>query len=536
MKRGLLLTLVLLAAGVALLDAALGAGAHGDARKGGVFRWSLPADVDYVDPALAYNPRSWAIPFATCANLFNYPDRAGPESTRIVPEVVDDWNLSRDGRTYTFELKTSFRFHTGAPVIARSFADAINRLAQPRLQSRGREYVRDIVGSGAVLDGRAETIIGVRVLDRYRLQIRLTRPVGDFTARLTMPFFCPVLPNTPVDPSGIDNPAGSGPYYVAERVVNQRIVLKQNPYYRGNRPANVDEIVWTFGPPEPCIAALEEDRVDGCLLTVQTGPYNRTLAAKYGINRPDGQFFFKPFLATSFVGFNHARPWFKGPGQTPLEKAINYAIDRTELARKSGFLALKRTDQLLPPSLARPASLYPLNAAVAAARRWLARAKLRPKELVLYAANRPQAVAQAQVLDFNLRQIGIDLQIKYFDADELNRRVDSPSEPYDLYLYAWGADYSDPAGFLIPMLDPEGVAGLNLDDPLLARRLDAANRLRGDARLAALRELEVELMRDTPPVAAFGHGTQTVLLSRSVGCIVFHPVYFGPNLAAVCKK
>jgi hypothetical protein len=86
------------------------------------------------------------------------------------------------------------------------------------------------------------------------------------------------------------------------------------------------------------------------------------------------------------------------------------------------------------------------------------------------------------------------------------------------------------------MLDPEGVAGLNLDDPLLARRLDAANRLRGDARLAALRELEVELMRDTPPVAAFGHGTQTVLLSRSVGCIVFHPVYFGPNLAAVCKK
>jgi len=213
MKRGLLLTLVLLAAGVALLDAALGAGAHGDARKGGVFRWSLPADVDYVDPALAYNPRSWAIPFATCANLFNYPDRAGPESTRIVPEVVDDWNLSRDGRTYTFELKTSFRFHTGAPVIARSFADAINRLAQPRLQSRGREYVRDIVGGGAVLDGRAETIIGVRVLDRYRLQIRLTGPVGDFTTRLTMPFFCPILPTTPTDEEMVTDPPGSGPGY-----------------------------------------------------------------------------------------------------------------------------------------------------------------------------------------------------------------------------------------------------------------------------------------------------------------------------------
>jgi ABC-type oligopeptide transport system substrate-binding subunit len=536
MIRRLSLSVAMLAAGTALLVTAVGAGAQGDVRKGGVFRWNLPVDVDYVDPALAYNPRSWAIPFATCANLFNYPDRAGPESTRIVPEVVDDWNLSRDGRTYTFELKTSFRFHTGAPVIARSFADAINRLAQPRLQSRGREYVRDIVGGGAVLDGRAETITGVRVLGRYRLRLRLTRPVGDFTARLTMPFFCPILPNTPVDPSGIDNPASSGPYYVAERVVNQRIVLKRNPYYRGNRPANVDEIVWTFTPPESCIAALEEDRVDGCLLPVQAAPYNRVLAAKYGINRPGGQFLFEPMLGTSFVAFNHARSAFKGPGQVPLEKAINYAIDRTELARTSGFLAFKRTDQLLPPTLARPAGLYPLNAAPSAAKRWLARAKLQPTELVLYASNNPQAVAQAQVLDFNLRQIGIDLRIRYFDPDELNRRVDIPGEPYDLYLYAWAADYADPAGVLVPLLDPDGVGGLHLEDPFLARRLDAANRLRGDARLAALRNLEVELMRESPPLASFGQVAQRMLLSRSVGCVVFHPVYFGPNLAAVCKK
>ncbi len=531
-RRGLAPALVLLVAG---LVAAAAATAHGEARKGGVFRWNQPADVDYVDPALAYNPRSWGIPFSTCANLFNYPDGAGSEGARIVPEVVDDWNVSPDGRTYTFELKRSFRFHTGAPVIAQSYADAIDRLAQPRLQSRGRGYVREIVGGAAVLDGRAPTITGVRALDRYRLRMRLTRPVGDFTARLTMPFFCPILPNTPVDPNGIDNPAGSGPYYVAERVVNQRIVLKRNPYYRGSRPANVDEIVWTFTPPEACFAAVEQDRVDGCLVP-PGAPYNRALAERYGINRPDGQFLFRPFLATSFVAFNHARPPFKGPGQVPLEKAISYAIDRTELVRKSGFLALRRTDQLLPPSLARPASLYPLSAAPVAAKRWLSRAKLRPKELVLYASNNPQAVAQAQVLEFNLRQIGIELRAKYYDPDELNRRIGIPGEPYDLYLYAWGADYTDPAGFLVPLLDPEGVGGLHLEDPLLARRLQAANRLRGDARLAALTELEVEMMRDKPPLAAFGHAAQRVLLSRSVGCVVFHPVYFGPNLTTVCKK
>ena len=100
------------------------------------------------------------------------------------------------------------------------------------------------------------------MLDRYRLRIRLTKPAGDFNARLTMPFFCPVLPDTPVDPGGIDNPAGSGPYYVAERIANQRIVLNRNPFYRGARPANVDKVVWTPGArPEECRRAIEEDRV-----------------------------------------------------------------------------------------------------------------------------------------------------------------------------------------------------------------------------------------------------------------------------------
>ena len=170
-----------------------------------------------------------------------------------------------------------------------------------------------------------------------------------------------------------------------------------------------------------------------------------------------------------------------------------------------------RTDQLLPPSLAHPANLYPLGAAPVAAKRLLKRAKLQPRELVLYAHNNPEGVGQAQVLDVNFRQLGIDLQVKYYDTDELIRRLDLPGEPYDLSLSAWAADYTDPTGFLIPLLDPEGVAGLHLEDPLLARRLDAANRMRGDARLAALAELEVELMRDNPPLAAIGHIAQRVL-------------------------
>ena len=69
--------------------------------------------------------------YATCAKLFNTVQDPKSGETRVVPEVVRSYKVSDDGRTWTFDLKRTFRFHTGAPVTARSFADAFNRTANP---------------------------------------------------------------------------------------------------------------------------------------------------------------------------------------------------------------------------------------------------------------------------------------------------------------------------------------------------------------------------------------------------------------------
>ena len=115
----------------------------------------------------------------TCAKLFNLPDVSGAEGTNVVPEIVRTWRVSRDRRTYTFDLKRTFRFHTGAHVTAQSFADAFDRDAEPKLHSPAVDFMREIAGVAAVTSGTAKSISGIRVLGRYRLQIRLTRPVGD---------------------------------------------------------------------------------------------------------------------------------------------------------------------------------------------------------------------------------------------------------------------------------------------------------------------------------------------------------------------
>ena len=392
-----------------------------------------------------------------------------------------------------------------------------------------------------MIAGRAKTISGVRALGPYRLRIRLTRPVGDFTARLTMPFFCPILPNTPA--TEILDPAGSGPYYVAERVVNQRVILRRNPYYRGSRPANVDQIVWTFGmSQEECLAATEQDRIDLCVEFGIPQTAYRRLVDTYGVNRQDGRFYASPRLDVWYFSFNHDRPAFKGPGQIPLKKAINFALDRRALGETFGYLGGTPDDQLLTPTLGRDEAIYPLAGDPAAARRWLARAARRPAKLVLYAfTDRPGNIAAAEVFASSMKRIGIEVEVKYFEQLTQVRKIGTRGEPFDVAMNAWTTDYVDPAGYFEPLLNGVNIGrtgNLNsayFDDARVNARIAAAGRLRGEARRRAWADLDVDLMRNNPPWAPYFHTARPNFVSQSYGCFLYHPFY-GVDFAAACKK
>ncbi len=187
-------------AGVVLVG--LGATSSGaKAPQGGIFKivFAPPEQLDTMDPARANTQASWSLLDLTCARLMTYSDRAGPRGFSLVPEVAAaPPRVSRDGKTYTFSLRRGFRFSDGKPVDARAFARAINRTLAPGLKSLGTRYMEDIVGARAVEAGKAATAEGV-VAGGYRLVIRLERPVGDFAARTSMPFFCAVPPNLPAD-------------------------------------------------------------------------------------------------------------------------------------------------------------------------------------------------------------------------------------------------------------------------------------------------------------------------------------------------
>jgi peptide/nickel transport system substrate-binding protein len=542
MRRRAWIWLVALAMGAVVLSAT---GFAGPAqKKGGTLRLGFPFDLDSVDPAIGYGDVGWMLEQATCAKLYNYPDKPAPEDVIAMPEVATGFpKLSADGKTQTIELRRTYRFHTGQPVTAANFVAAFNRDASPKLQSPATNYLHEIVGADAVVAGRAQVVSGVKAVARYTIQIRTTRPLPDLVSRLTMPFFCPIAASTPLQE--IDDPPGSGPYYIAARVPNRQIVLERNRFYRGSRPANVDRMVVSIGVGrEACRQAVEHDELDYC---TNLPPVDfAEIAAKYGINRKDGQFFVNPTLALTFFAFNHDRPAFKGPGQIPLAKAINWAIDRPALVRAVGYLAGKRTDQILPPAMTRPASIYPLGGvtrrSLARARALLKQATFKPSKLVVYTDNFSYHSAWAQIFQFNLRRLGIDVEIKVFPRAGYFSAVGIRGAAFDIAVAGgWIPDYADPVTIFGPLLDGHNIAqsgNTNIayfDQPQYNREVERAETLTGEARRKAWADLDVEMMRNDPPWAPVLTLTEADFASRSFGCFVFQPA-IGPDFAAACKK
>jgi len=146
-----------------------------------------------------------------------------------------------------------------------------------------------------------------------------------------------------------------------------------------------------------------------------------------------------------------------------------------------------------------------------------------------------------QVLAFNLKQLGIELEVKYFEAAALLEKISTRGEPFDLARNGWGADYADGGSFFAPNLDGRSIqatGNLNVayfDDPRTNARIDAANKLTGEARRKAWEDLDGDLMRDNPPWAPLYNSNSRAFVSKSFGCFLYHPIY-GVDIAAACKR
>jgi peptide/nickel transport system substrate-binding protein len=542
----LLTSLIMGALGAGLLVAAGFAGlasgstpqtVNAGEKRGGTLRIDSRSDFDYVDPSLSYFSHSLQLQNAVQLKLLSFPDREGAENGRIVPEAAAGFpKISADGRTYTFAIRPGFRFSNGAPVTAANFRAALTRVKDSRMQSPGSSFLDDVRS--------------FRTIGRYGLRVTLTRPAPDFLARLTMPFFSAIPTNLPVVAEGVNAPlVSAGPYHLKEWVRGRSAVLVRNPYWNGNqmpwkaleRPANLDRIVYTFGNSlDATLLRLRRNETD-LGATPPSAPSQ--LASEFGINK--GRFFVRRMTVTWYLALNTSRPLFRNNVQ--LRQAVNWALDRPQMVRQHGFLSGGRTDQILPPGMPgfkdRPVySLEGVNATSLAKATALARGQTRGGKAVFYAFTAAPSSSVAQVVQFNLKRIGIDVEIKQFDRPVQHEKAGTRGEPFDIVHEAWSADYPDPSSFLNVLLDGRRIQESNnvnlsyFNDAGYNRKLEAAARTTGADRIAAYGALDADIMKNRAPLAPYLALNARVFVSQSVGCFTFSSVYGTTNLVAVCKK
>jgi YVTN family beta-propeller protein len=512
--------------------------------EGGVVR--IDGRPNFDPPQAGFDFDAIPLLYATCARLLNYPDRSGPEGSRLQPEVARSMPaVSADGKTYTFTLRSGYRFSppSNEPVNAATFKYTIERALDRRAKSPALlgGYADDIVGARAYERGKAQHIAGV-IAQGDKLTIELTKPAGGFPARISMPFFCAVPTNTPIDPKGVPIPS-AGPYYVAS-AAPQGLILKRNPNYKGPRPRRPSEIVYSrTGNPARAVERVMSGEIDYASVWAA---YAGKLQRRYSNHTKAGhrQFFVDPLWAVDAFALNTSRPLFSDP---KLRRAVNYAIDRRALAREGSFflggggpLSSVPTDQYLPSVVPgfKDFSIYPLSPDVSRAKRLAGRIH---RHAVLYTCNFSPCPQEAQILRRNLAAIGITVEVREFTGANLGDREQRRGEPYDLALVTWATDYPDPYDVLNILLDgtlARRGRGLNLshfDDPTYNRRLEAAARLSGDARYRAYARLDADLARDAAPLVSFGNETARDFFSARIGCQLYQPVV-GFDLGALCIR
>ena len=438
----------LVVAAVVLTTAALAAPGASErlAREGGTFSVGVRSGVfDAIDPALADVPPEFQLLSPACASLMAYPNKPPPEGLRLGPELAEaEPVVSRNGRTYTFTIREDARFSNGVRVTARDFASTIARVLDPDMDAPGASNLATIlVGGDDVLAGKTTVLRGVVAAGR-KLTLRLTKRVADLLSQTAS--LCVVPASLSTGPEGAIAPLPSpAPYYVAEYVPGERLVLERNRFYRGRRPHHVDRIVADF----VVDAGVIIDEIASGKLHFGVGVGGALqgrageLRQRYGVNK--SQFFVVPGTGHRMFVLNASRPLFRN--NPKLRQAVNFAVDRRALIREHGVLTANPTDQYLSSAQRgyKDEHIYPLERPDLRAARALTKGNLRSGKAVFYTTDSPTDVAEAQVLQRSLRAIGLELEIVQFPGPLIFEKLATEGHKFDIGRIVWFPS-PDPSG------------------------------------------------------------------------------------------
>lgn len=154
----------------------------------------------------------------------------------VRPDLAETWEVTGNGTIYTFKIRDNAKFHNGRDVTAQDIVFSWERAASPELASDTvLTYMGDIVGVREMVQGQADHISGLRVIDDKTLEVTIDAPKPYFLMKLTFPTSYIVdKDNVSAGEEWVRQPNGTGPYKLTEWRSYEYITYEANKdFYLG---------------------------------------------------------------------------------------------------------------------------------------------------------------------------------------------------------------------------------------------------------------------------------------------------------------
>ena len=186
-----------------------------------------------------------AIDEVVYSNLFEGLTRIGSKG-EVLPGLAESWDISDDGKTYTFKLRSGVKFHDGTDFNAE---DA--KFSLDRARAEGSTNAQKALFAG---------IESVEVVDPQTLKVTLSSPAGNFLFNMGWGDAVMVAPESA--DSNKTNPVGTGPFKFSKWAKGASVDLVRNEDYWGNAPALEKATFRFISDPAAALSAMMAGDVD----------------------------------------------------------------------------------------------------------------------------------------------------------------------------------------------------------------------------------------------------------------------------------
>ena len=443
-------------------------------------------------------------------------------TSKPLPGAAASWDISTDGRTYTFHLRPEGVWSNGDPVTAQDFVFSIERILSPKLASDYAYMLDVLTGAADYTAGKIADFsqVGAKALDAHTLQLTLVRPTPYLLSLTAHQAWYPVHPasvrqygDIHARGTGWTRPGalvGNGPFVLAEWRPDQHILVKKNPlYYRAAQ--NQLDAVKFFPVADPGVDE-RAFRAGQLHITYDVLP-DRLDAWR---REAPKQLRVDPFLEVFYVRFNTTKAPFN---DVRVRRALALAIDRDAIAGPvmRGSRTVARS--IVPPNTSGYTSTAAVPTDYAAARLLLTEAgfpagKGFPKIEIKMNADPVNTKVFEAIQQMWRKELGIDSTLSSMDFRVYIDTMQTLA--FEVLRSRWVGDFNDPATFTDLFTSTNGNNNTGWKNPAYDRLVaDAAEEQDTPRRFELLRQAEAILIEEAPATPIY-FGARTYLIHSDV--------------------